>query len=139
MAFDIAQIGERVRRERQKAGLSLAQLAEATGLTKAYLVRLENQAGNPSLEVLAQIADALDVTIADLVNAPVMTYSGDGGEAPPSLKAFAEEAKLSSTEFRMLASIKWRRGEQPETKECWRFVFDSLRASRRFDDEGRAD
>src|SRR4051812_5841702 len=132
MTFDIAQIGGRVRRERQKAGMSLAQLAEATGLTKAYLVRLENQSGNPSLEVLAQIAEALDVTIADLVNAPVMTYAGDGDAAPPSLKAFAEEAKLSSTEFRMLASIKWRRGERPETKERWRFVFDSLRASRRF-------
>lgn len=134
VAFQPDQIGRRVREEREKAGLSLAQLASLAGLTKAYLVRLETQPANPSLEVLAQIADALDLTVGDLVNAPLMRFADEEPEnTPPSLRAFADEAKLSTADVRMLKSIRWRRGEQPQSPERWRFVYDSLRASRTLD------
>jgi transcriptional regulator with XRE-family HTH domain len=119
-----------VRREREKAGLSLAQLADASGLTKAYLVRLENQGGNPTLEVLAAIADVLEVTIADLIGGPKLVLdSEDALEIPTSLKAYASERSLSSSDLRMLASIRWRKGQRPQTPERWRFIHDSLRAS----------
>src|SRR5436190_9372914 len=114
MAFDPKVLGRRVREEREKAGLSLAQLAAASGLTKAYLVRLENQAGkeagNPSVAVIAQIAEALDLTVADLVGGPVIRFVGDDSDVSPSLRAFAAQAKLSSSDVKMLASIKWRDG-----------------------------
>src|SRR5436190_21337361 len=90
MAFDPKALGCRVREEREKAGLSLAQLAAASGLTKAYLVRLENQAGSPSMEVVAQMAEALDLTVAALVGGPVMRFVGDESDVAPSLRAFAE-------------------------------------------------
>ncbi len=93
MTFDSEAIGRRVREEREKAGLSLAQLADASGLTKAYLVRLENQGGNPSVEVIAQIAEALDLTAADLLSGPVIRFVGDEADIPPSLRAFADEAQ----------------------------------------------
>jgi transcriptional regulator with XRE-family HTH domain len=135
MAFDPSEIGRRVRQEREKAGLSLAQLAEVSGLTKAYLVRLENQAGNPSIEVVAQIAEALDLTAADLLGGPVIRFVGDESDVPASLRAFADEAKLSSSDVRMLASIRWRDQQPPQTAKRWEYVYRSLLMSRDIDNE----
>jgi len=135
MTFDPRAIGRRVREEREKAGLSLAQLAATSGLTKAYLVRLENQVGNPSVEVVAQIAEALDLTAADLLGVPVIRYVGDDSDVSPSLRAFADEVSLSSSDLKMLASIRWRDEQRPQTAERWRYVYRSLLMSREIDDE----
>jgi transcriptional regulator with XRE-family HTH domain len=126
------EVGDRVRREREKAGLSLAQLADAAGLSKAYLVKVESGTTNPSIGILGQIADALDITIADLVGRAVRFDPGET-ELPPSLRAFADEADLTTSEIRTLASIRWRKGEQPKTIERWRYIFDSLRLSKSMD------
>lgn len=123
------QFGDRLRREREKAGLSLSQLSAATGVSKPYLVRLENEPGNPSLQLIARLADALDVTAADLVGGP--RYSVADGEltVSPLLRALADEDSLSSAEIRTLASIRFRKGDQPRTVERWRYIHDSLRLS----------
>jgi transcriptional regulator with XRE-family HTH domain len=131
-------VGEQIRREREKAGLSIARLAADAGLSKAYLVKVENGATNPSLGVLGQIADALQVTIADLVGGPTVRFDVEDVEVPSSLRAFADEAKLTSAELRTLASIRWRRGEEPRTPERWRYIFHSLRLSRSMDPDDDA-
>lgn len=133
MELDAIDVGRRVRAEREKAGLSLAQLAAASGLTKAYLVRLENQGGNPSMDVLFQIAEALDLTIADLVARSPIRFVGDESEVSPSLRSFAEEAGLSSGDIKMLASIRWRGESPPQTPERWRYVHQSLVMSSEID------
>jgi transcriptional regulator with XRE-family HTH domain len=130
-----ANARDRIRQARRRTGLSLAQLAGMTGLSKSYLVRLETDpTSNPSLEVLRRIADALDITIADLIGAPKLEFSVEDADVPPALRAFADEARLTKRELDMLASIRWRKGEEPRTRERWRFILDSLRASRTFDD-----
>jgi transcriptional regulator with XRE-family HTH domain len=128
------QVGEAVRREREAAGLSLSQLSALTGISKAHLVRLEKGEGNPSLAILSRIAQALDLTVADLVGRPKLTYRHeDDDPIPASLQAFADEANLSSAELRTLASIKFREKERPQSRKRWRFIYDSLVASRAFD------
>jgi transcriptional regulator with XRE-family HTH domain len=138
--FDPDVVGQRVRAEREKLRLSLAQLADRTGLTKAYLVRLENRGGNPTLQALAAIADALEVTVADLIGAPKLVVDSEEprqDQIPSSLRAYADEYRLSSSDVRLLASMKWRQGERPRTPERWRFIHDSIRASRSFDPPGQ--
>jgi transcriptional regulator with XRE-family HTH domain len=130
VANDVRRVGEQVRREREKAGKSLARLADEAGLSKAYLLKVETGSTNPSLGVLSQIADALQVTIADLVGGPTVRFDVDEVDVSPSLRAFADEAKLTSAEIRTLASIRWRRGEEPRTSERWRYIFHSLQLSR---------
>lgn len=127
------QFGARLRREREKAGLSLAQLADASGISKPYLVRLENEPSNPSLELLSRLAEALDVTVADLLGGP--RYRVDEAElrVPPLLLAFADEAGLSTPEVRTLASIKFRKGDEPRSTERWAYIYNSLRLSRGLD------
>ena len=135
MAFDPEALGRRIRAERVKARLSIQQLADLAGLTKAYVLRVETETANPSMDVVARIAEALDLTIADLVGGPVIRYVGDESEVSPSLRAFAEQARLSSSSVKMLASIRWREGEQPRTTERWQYVYRSLQMSREIDTE----
>lgn len=136
---EMHRVGERVRREREKARLSLSQLAGAAGLSKAYLLKVENGTTNPSLRVLGQIADALDITVADLVGGPAVTFDVEEIQVPSSLRAFADEADLSSAELRTLASIRWRKGDEPKTPERWRYIYDSLRISRSIDPRNDAE
>lgn len=140
MPRDAERVGLNIKAQRDRAGLSLAQLSAETGISKAHLVRLENKAGNPSLEILARIAEALGVTIADLVGSPKLTYSpASDEEVPASLKAFADEVELSSDEVQTLASIRFRGGERPRTPQRWRFIYDSLNLSKGLDRDGDED
>jgi transcriptional regulator with XRE-family HTH domain len=126
----------RLREERHRAGLSLARLAEMSGVSRTYLLKLEkDEASNPSLEVLRRLADALEITVADLLGTPPMQFQLDDAVLPQSLRAFADETQLPPKELQMLASIRWRKSEEPKTSERWRFILDSLKASRQLDED----
>ena len=51
----------------------------------------------------------------------------------PSLRAYADAHGLTSADVRMLASIRWRTGDEPRSEERWRYVHDSLRLSKALD------
>jgi transcriptional regulator with XRE-family HTH domain len=138
MAADPRSVGDRIRDERVRAGLTVLELAELTGLSRTYLVRLENdKAANPSLDVLYRIAQALDMTVADLLGTPPVQFIPDDADISTSLRAFADEAQLDTQQVHMLASIRWRKGEEPKTKERWRYIYTSLQASRFVDESDR--
>lgn len=65
-----AVVGAAVRRERQRAGLSASELARAAGLAKSTLSQLEAGSGNPAIETLWLLANALGVSVATLLEAP---------------------------------------------------------------------
>ena len=57
-------VGGQIRRRRRDRGLTLAAVAELTGLNIGYLSQVENDKASPSLETLSSLAAALDVPIA---------------------------------------------------------------------------
>lgn len=57
-------VGAQIRLRRRDRGLTLAEVAAATGLNVGFLSQVENDKASPSLETLAALADALDVPIA---------------------------------------------------------------------------
>ena len=59
-------LGETVRAERIKAGLSQEQLAEKANLTRNYIGQTERAEKRITLETLARIARALRVRVSDL-------------------------------------------------------------------------
>ncbi|MHC3462989.1 helix-turn-helix domain-containing protein [Streptomyces flavovirens] len=63
-------VGPRLRRLRKDRGVTLAALAEATGISVSTLSRLESGGRRPSLELLLPIARAHEVPLDDLVGAP---------------------------------------------------------------------
>jgi transcriptional regulator with XRE-family HTH domain len=78
----LASIGERLRTARDRAGLTLDQLAEATGLSKAHLSRLESSERQPSIAALLDLSATLGVQVNVLLGedrdgAPLSISSGD--------------------------------------------------------------
>lgn len=61
------KLGDAVRSLRKDKGLSQKQLAERAGLRLSYLSRVEDGARNPTWTVLGQMAEALQVKLAKLV------------------------------------------------------------------------
>lgn len=55
--------GERVRTEREAAGLTQAELADAIGTSQPAIARLEAGGVNPSLDTLARVAQALGLEL----------------------------------------------------------------------------
>lgn len=127
--------GSRLREYRDQRGLSLSQLAQETELSKGYLSSLENNhlERRPSAEVLYTLAQALGVTMSDLMGKKLLPAAAP--EVPPSLEQFAEQADLNEADIFMLATIKFR-GEQPRTVDRWRFIYDSIRNSKQMDGQG---
>jgi transcriptional regulator with XRE-family HTH domain len=70
IARALADVGPRLRRVREERGVTLAGLAEATGISKSTLSRLENGQRRPSLELLLPIAQSHQVPLDELVGAP---------------------------------------------------------------------
>jgi transcriptional regulator with XRE-family HTH domain len=70
IAAALDQVGPRLRRVREQRGVTLTDLAEATGISKSTLSRLENGQRRPSLELLLPLAQAHRVPLDDLVGAP---------------------------------------------------------------------
>jgi XRE family transcriptional regulator, regulator of sulfur utilization len=62
-----AHIAGKVRSLRQARGWSLGALAERAGPSKTNLAKIETGDGNPSLETLLRLADALEITIGALL------------------------------------------------------------------------
>jgi XRE family transcriptional regulator, aerobic/anaerobic benzoate catabolism transcriptional regulator len=63
----LSAIGNEVRRNRAKRGMTRRQLAQASETSERYLAQIESGAGNPSVSVLRAIALALDLPIAALL------------------------------------------------------------------------
>jgi transcriptional regulator with XRE-family HTH domain len=59
--------GEVVRSRRKTVGLTQEELAERAAIHPTYVGLVERGERNPSLDVAARIANALDVTLAELI------------------------------------------------------------------------
>ena len=70
IATVLAEVGPRLKRVRVRRGVTLTELAAATGISKSTLSRLETGQRKPSLELLLPIAQAHQVPLDELVGAP---------------------------------------------------------------------
>ena len=66
----LAAIAAALRRERDRAGLSLTEVARRAGIAKSTLSQLESGTGNPSVETLWALGVALGVPFSQLVDPP---------------------------------------------------------------------
>ena len=60
-------LGRRLRALRSAAAIPVAELARRSGVARATLTQLEAGSGNPTLETLYALADALGVPLSDLI------------------------------------------------------------------------
>ncbi len=133
---DLAGIGGRIRRFREDASLSLSALATKANVSKGYLHRLESESteARPSGKTLYALAEALGVTMSDLLGRKLLVPSET--EIPKALREFAEQERLPEADVRMLAAIEFR-GEAPRTVERWRYIYTAIETSRGLDQPKR--
>jgi transcriptional regulator with XRE-family HTH domain len=93
-------LGERIRHRRRAEKLSLKDLAERSGISIGLLSQIERGLSSPSLRVLASLADALKLGLADLFT--------DGPAAP----AADEKIVVRADERKKLTF--WRTGISKE-------------------------
>jgi XRE family aerobic/anaerobic benzoate catabolism transcriptional regulator len=63
----LGQLGNRTRRLRARRGLTRRELAKEADVSERHLANLETGTGNPSVQILRQIARALNCSVAELV------------------------------------------------------------------------
>jgi transcriptional regulator with XRE-family HTH domain len=124
-------LAERIRDLRERAELSLGDLAEITGISKGYLSQLERgEAANPSVDVLGKLAQGLGVQASELLGEEAATPEGRP-RLPRGLEGFLQEAEARGMavpleDVNMLMHIRYR-GKTPTTKEDWALLYDFIR------------
>ena len=63
----IITLGQSIRSVRKKRGLTQQQLAEKTGLQQSLIARWESDSHTPTTALLVCVADALEVSLDELV------------------------------------------------------------------------
>ena len=87
IAAALDDVGLRLRRLRGQRGITLTALADATGISKSTLSRLENGQRKATLELLLLLASAYRVPLDDLVGAPEV------GDPRIRLKAYTKSGR----------------------------------------------
>lgn len=132
--MDGNRVGDRLKEYRKGLGMSQADLARKSSVSAAYVSELESGLGKrPSGEILLRLANALEVTIADLLGQDIRPGDGDPPVPDPSLLEFARERRLPRSDVEMLASIRFR-GDPPRTSRRWGMIYDIIVTSRTLDE-----
>ncbi len=94
MSSSLKNLGRNVRRLRKKVGYTQEQLAERAGIPRATMAGVEKEDANPTLNVIASIADAMGVSIDELLRAgdPRATHM----KFDPELKMASRDGKYVS-------------------------------------------
>lgn len=99
MGIDYVSIGERIRKIRKDKGMTQAELAEKSGVAPSNISHIERAATKLSLPTVINIANALEVTLDELVYASLVKSSHVSAGvidelisdcSPEELKALAE-------------------------------------------------
>lgn len=76
----VSRIGARVRAERERRRWTLAQLADASGVSRAMVHRIERGESSPTAVVLGKLSGAFRISVSSLLAmAEGATDGGDGG------------------------------------------------------------
>jgi transcriptional regulator with XRE-family HTH domain len=84
-------LGAFIREQRQRANLSLRQLAEKTSLSNPYLSQVERGLHQPSIRALKAISDALNLS-AETLMAQAGLIDAIAGDAPKAAAPDTERA-----------------------------------------------
>jgi transcriptional regulator with XRE-family HTH domain len=94
----IRQIGERIRAERERRGVSLRSLARTVGLSPSLISQIETGKCRPSVSTLYAITTALGVSVEDVFEEQPADGKADTQTAAEIAQAVAEAARLPRTD-----------------------------------------
>ena len=124
-------LGNRIKALRKMAGLTQTHLADACGVTKLSVGRIESGESWPRLETLHAIAGALETTPVEIFKSALLA-----GE--DALGALAEKIDIQAARIRELEAELEKAFENPdafelkkmtEDRDLWQFRFETLAKS----------
>ena len=121
--MDTEAFSRRVWQQRKKLGLSQETLAAQARVSRNYISLIERgEAHNVSLKIVNQLAAALAVTPAELMELD------ENGEVVvlPALRELALTANLSFAAVERLARLP-RPGREPQTVQEWQQIYQAVR------------
>ncbi|MEU6536959.1 XRE family transcriptional regulator [Streptomyces sp. NPDC047000] len=89
----VGQIAARVRTERERRRWTLAQLAEASGVSQAMISRIERGESSPTAVVLGKLSAAFRLSVASLLALAEGTPDGDPAGSGTQVRRLAEAAE----------------------------------------------
>lgn len=128
--------GARIRILRTEKSMTLPALADRAGLSKGLISKLENdEDSNPSLSTLYKIAEALEVTIADILESETAQLKRIIPEEQPFwqkllidyLKTRGEEPDQDI--LNAMYVLRNRKATQTDDLEGWKFLYRSIENS----------
>jgi transcriptional regulator with XRE-family HTH domain len=111
------RLGQTIRTRREALGLSQRQLAAQTGVNDATIVRIERGAfGAPAPDKLSRIADALDLSLADVFALADYVVPADLPSFQPYLRSRYRDLPDAAVEDldRAFARIVKKHGYRPD-------------------------
>jgi transcriptional regulator with XRE-family HTH domain len=120
------ELNKRLRLLRKQKGLTLKDLKDSTGLSLPFLSEIERGDSKPSIDSLALIAKAYDLTLTELVGDSTVSQNDD--LIPPELKQAVDTGEIDKSWISTLKSIEYR-GKQPDTVEGWIRLYNTLRST----------
>lgn len=82
-------LGARLRRQRQRKGLSLTRTAQRAGISAQYLSEIERGRKEPSSEIVAAVAGALDLSVLEIASLTVADLRRRAPQRPSDPTALA--------------------------------------------------
>ena len=121
------KLSTKLRQLREGKGYSVAQLAEESGVSPAYIRQIESEfRQNPTGEVLKKLASALGTTVPDLLGESLAITEDSLKGVPKSLRQLArkkgKQIDLRSEDIEMLQNIHFR-GKRPSKMDDWELIF----------------
>lgn len=131
-------LGNRIRTLREEKQLSLPKLAKIAEVSQGLLSKLENSDDpNTSLSTLEKIADALDVTLADLLGEEKVVGKRFVPDIPPNWRApllatLKKEGKKPDEDIlQALYVLQQRKGDSKIDPDKIRWLYGSVEMSLR--------
>lgn len=97
-------LGEFIRRQRELGHLSLRQLADACGISNAYLSQIERGLRTPSSFVLRALAEGLEMSSETLYSQAGILDPSEG-EAGDTVEAIRRDPYISARQREMLVEM----------------------------------
>lgn len=131
-------LADKLSQARKAAGLTLDQLADASGLSKTYLWELEHDkegVKRPSADTLLKLASPLRTTIGEMLGRATIRVESHSVEISDSLQEFCNWMRstgreLSEDDIRDLAVTRFR-GSQPQSVDDWDDLYRTLKRTTR--------
>src|SRR3954469_24654144 len=113
--INVQELGELVKRQRQRTKLSLREVATTTGVSASTLSRVENGVGTPDSATLARLAAWLGVPLERLMSGALLQQS----ETSEPVVYYPTESTPSIVE----AHLRADKNLQPETARALAELF----------------